>query len=471
METTIAKPYHVMLFKVASFNSGLLLLIASIILVQACTVRIPMGQVVQTSHHGAQRIQPSYQVTKKGGRVGSYLGITAGCSLLFGGLGYASKEDKNGNPYTNEQRVGNAKSLALAGLYVGGLYGIYALVRKKKPPRTEQVTPANFNNWLSDYNRKQNQKFVRYGQDTYGYFLIPQNNLAAYEAEEKAIVDRAEAQKRAREEEIIRLAQAKEDSVYRKFRNNPNYYWDTYLTAYPNGRYAEEVRERGEEEAYYDVRDGKTHIWNKNGSWEKYMTFFPKGKHVAIVREYRDVSKGLDAIHDLYFSAKYNSDYLAAKEAAERFKPRLDAWYEEAGKVHREIATSNPLTDLRKALQNRISRIDEAAKEALAKEEARRLVVSKWVIGDNLCWEAESYSTDEKGERIKGTEGKTLIRVTIESISNGGERVQVKVKELYDLKKLRNVSQFTMSSPVRVWRIDITDWIDPREMDKFNVCQ
>lgn len=461
-----------MFVKNSTLHSATLLLLASLILCQACTVRIPMGQVVQTSHHSAQRVYPSYQVTRKGGKLAGYLGVTAGAAILFGGIGYARAQDNKGKPYTDEQRIDNARSSALLGVYIGALCGLYVLASKKKAPRVEQVTSTNFNNWLSDYNRKQNQNFVKYGQDAYPYaLLIPRNNVAAYEAEEKAIVDRAEAAKRAREAEIKRIAEAKEDSVYQKFRNNPDLYWDDYLKIYPNGRYASEVRIRGEEEAYNDVRDGKYHLWNKNGSWEKYMAYFSQGNHVAIVREYRDVSKALDAIHASYFSAKYYTDYVAVKEEADKFKPRLDAWYEEAGKLHREIAVSDPLADMRYALKERIKRIDDAAKEALAKEEARRQTVSKWVVGDNLCWEVESYSVDEKGNRIKGTEGKTLIRATIESISNGGERVQVKVKELYDLKVLKNVTQFTMTSPVRVWRIDVTDWIDPREMDAFNVCK
>ncbi|GAB3993106.1 hypothetical protein GCM10028807_27550 [Spirosoma daeguense] len=210
--------------KAGSLKQSIPILLALVILSNACTVRVPMGQIIQTSHHGAQRIQPSYQVSKKGGKLAGYLGVTAGAALLLGGLGYAQSQDKNGNPYSDQQRINNAKSLGLTGLYVGGLYGIYVLVGKRKPSRIEQVAANNFNNWLSDYNRKQNQNFVKYDQSTYPYLLIPRNNVAAYESEEQRTRDEQEkqrvlAEQRRKElEEKERIAKQEQEAKEKKER-------------------------------------------------------------------------------------------------------------------------------------------------------------------------------------------------------------------------------------------------------------
>ena len=189
----------------------LIILLAWLILTQSCTVRIPMTNSNKEVHNGGTSVTPYYNVKKRKASTFGY--ILPFAAFTTGGLVYAYAKPKDKLP------------ASLSIFTLGGYFFWYVYLSKKLVANSkEQVTPQNFDKWLSDYNRKQNQNYVKAGQDSYGYLLVPKNQLSAYNAEEKRLKEEAERQRvlaeqrRKEQEERDRIARIEREEQERKER-------------------------------------------------------------------------------------------------------------------------------------------------------------------------------------------------------------------------------------------------------------
>ncbi len=179
-----------------------LLLIGSLILQNACTVRIPVAGNKQSLHNSAERVSNPYYSVKKKSKHWFYLPFVA-AGVGAGGY-YLSSEQDQRNPKTKEEL--HKRGLLGATVFSAVITLPYFIAIAKSKPRisNENVSTQRFDQWLSDYNKKERQSYTRYQADGNGYLIIPRNSVTAYEAEEKRRKEEAE-RKQAEYEQAVSL--------------------------------------------------------------------------------------------------------------------------------------------------------------------------------------------------------------------------------------------------------------------------
>lgn len=155
----------------------------------SCVVRIPITNNTEKLHSSALKVQPAYQVTKKGNK--GFL--VFGSSIGFGGIMTALAYNNKYKNYSNELRLKNSLETGgtIAGLTLAimGYLAITGEFGSKFEKRTyiENVKQVSFDNWLTDFNNKSKQTYINYRKDKNYYLLIPTNSVSAFEAEENRL--------------------------------------------------------------------------------------------------------------------------------------------------------------------------------------------------------------------------------------------------------------------------------------------
>lgn len=229
----------------------LVVFLACLILTQSCTVRIPMTNSKQDVHSGAVRVSPYYSVKS---RNVSTLGYILPIPFLAAGALAFNSTDKSGK----------AASVPLVGL--GAIFFWQAYISKKRVrTRNQQVSGDTFENWLSDYNRKENYNYVKIGQSSNPYLLVPKNQLSTYNAEEKRRQEEAERQRvlaeqrRREQEERDRIARLEREEQERK----------TQIEREVREKREREARERAEREYAEKVaRNPELLEWQPMVQWD-----------------------------------------------------------------------------------------------------------------------------------------------------------------------------------------------------------
>lgn len=189
------------------------LLITSLLLQNACTVRIPMTSNPKKLHHTAEEINPYYKVNEKGKRLFWLSTVSVG----IGGLGYLfsyldKTTDRKGKYAHLTPRDIHEKSMIWAAAYGGGslLTGAILLGDSKGTRRTiENINEQGFEKWLSSYNGKQKTNYIKYSGTYPRYIIIEKAQVPAYEAEEKRRREDAEKQ-RLEQERVLALKKQEE---------------------------------------------------------------------------------------------------------------------------------------------------------------------------------------------------------------------------------------------------------------------
>ncbi len=346
------------------------------------------------------------------------------------------------------------------------LTGIILSISADAPqPKIEKVAAQQFDSWLRDYGKKQNQKYVKHSEKNSTYLIVPRKMVSAYEQEERRIAEAEQKrlidEKNAAERQRKRDEEAAEQKAYTEAMTKyENTYWIHYLKTYPNSPRIQEVRTNAEEKALRDA------VLGKRGGWEVYMTYFKDGKNADAVKSFGKFAKKWDEImeglntFDDFNSGKSSLPYQLAMEkltAINEFDKEMQDWMKNQSNSFAKPVFMQGWTTITQE-QSVLESIIESGKKRIE-------AAKKFTKGDNVCLLLKSVSIDEKGEKIKGSEGETLIRLTIEDTNEDKSKFRVNVREIYNMTKKRKTDSFTFSSPRRVWEENKTDWIDVADWD------
>jgi hypothetical protein len=156
---------------------------ATFLLFQSCafTIRIPIAKTEESTHNGGKYVLPKFIVEKDRTTPGL---ITA---LVFGGMGYLLFDALGSGPKGTSEVSAGTKLFGFAlgsgfGLLEWGLWGGF-----RNPKTTRDVSSDEFDTWLRKYNKTQQDKYVRYREDSTIYLIVPQNKVNAYGAEENRL--------------------------------------------------------------------------------------------------------------------------------------------------------------------------------------------------------------------------------------------------------------------------------------------
>lgn len=163
----------------------------------SCSVTIPVARTQQSLHSSAKQISDPYFQKKTADKrpILTGIGVVAGATLFYYN-GKSTVADAKGVPYTTAQINQNAYKGAALGtlaglLFVGGMIAYNNNTNKWLRPKTTsiRVTNANFDAWLTAYNKKNSPNLIKYRQDGGGYLLVPNSKVKAYQAEEDRLDD------------------------------------------------------------------------------------------------------------------------------------------------------------------------------------------------------------------------------------------------------------------------------------------
>lgn len=437
----------------------ILLLITSSIIMQSCS-KVPMASNLQNLHTNAVRV----------------------------------------NPYFT-QKKNKAKPIMLLLSIIAPIGFIMYFQKSNYITETIPVNNQNFDKWLSSYNRKNNQSFIQYGNSLNPCLLVPKNNVNAYELEEKRIKEESEKQRilaeqrRKEQEERDRIARDEANKqadleAFTKVKENNyrNEYWINYLTNFSNGIHMEEVKLLAEEIALNEIKNGT------ENSIITYKKYFPNGKYLNLITsfeeefaiwrkamEYIDYSR-LNYIEHSGFinSVKFYDNligkqtfdsYVSQNDAIQNFIVKLNIWSEKA-KINTKFSNLE-----KSAVSDFLSTYSSKSKDILIVdsiriEEGNKKIenAKKYVVGDNLCLDLSSISIDEYGKEIKGTESKTLIRISISEVNPEKTRMKIMVNEIFNVTKNKKVDTYNFNKPKRVWSKGTQDWINPADWD-LDICK
>jgi TPR repeat protein len=247
-------------------------------------------------------------------------------------VGHSFKATDQGVLYTPQERKDN-------GYMVAGTLGILSLIVTGFLIRANElgnlgasktyyeVPEKKFDSWLLDFNRKQNQNYVRVSQNNYWKLLIPKNQIPTYEAEEKRRKDEIERQRLLAEQ---RKREQEEKVVYDRIMEGREVSLDSYFTLYKGGKYYSEIMAISKSYPEYrkalsgKLREAKNYLLNNDNKFrrdeierkvanlesiEKYR--FEREKAVAYMFGFNasiDAEKSFNILNDL--TAK--NDYLAS---------------------------------------------------------------------------------------------------------------------------------------------------------------
>lgn len=385
-------------------------------------------------------------------------------SLAYGALAYygvKSSEKKKNPDLTDKELHEKGMGTAVIGGTVIMLTGIgLSISNKGSHYKTENISTQQFDKWLNDYNKKEKQRYIKYQEGNNGYLIIPKDKVSAYEAEERRRREEVEKQRLERERELALKKEQEEEAAYKLVMEMyDRKYWIAYFEKFPDGHHREEVLEEAEEQAFDDV----VYFYDR-GAWETYVKYFPDGKNIKLVKAFEKWSKRFDVIMDgpnlsdslivLIDDTPYSVATKRLKDIGE-FEIDFNKWIDD------EVS----FRGLKWRPRSTISGQKRALEKIIEKGDERRRFAENLVLGDNLCLIISSVRTNERGEEIKGTEGKTRIRLIVDALNEDKSRISVTVKEIYNITQNSKSDRFTFGSPRRVWETNSRDWIDPADWD------
>ncbi|WP_421827934.1 hypothetical protein [Larkinella sp.] len=434
-----------------------LLCLVIALLGNACVSHKPVALSTESLHDGAIRVTPAWQskrtVWSKAWpfivgplAMGTFFAVRQNADPQF----YSNKN--TGAPYP----VGTTAAVGAGlGLMVPG-YIPFSFFRKKSV-RSRTYQTSEEDKWVSAYGNYVVRERAPGGR----LLLIPYKQVKDYDQTEQQIKEKAERERREAEERVRQAEMAREETAYQNFVKYDS--WQYYLDHFPNGRYKNEVLQKGELLAYKRVTTGS------GDSWETYIKYFPQGEHSQAIRQVKSEIIQVQNLRAQYYEANTLEAYNKVVETGRNLQTELT---EKRGKIP---ASDGYASQIISGLANATGILITSADERLSKkqiERTRRLELAKeWVIGESLCWTTSSVKLDENGKEVPGTSAKMAIRVVIEEINPERTRFKVRIKELFSYRLNKNVDSFRMETANRVWQPEEVDWLDPtsEEFD-FKKC-